>query len=154
MEEYNHKILLIVLKHFFCDIETLHGSENILKYYFKFIEEISNNADISWNELNDYLIWEPFENYYPSQVLSLMEDMYFEIFETLNLQSPNIVINPLELASDLAEKEVDLIFKNSNTPYKKIKDKEISYTAVASTLFTSCFSDYSDIIMACDVNKN
>lgn len=104
MEPLNPKIIAIVLRHYFCNIGHLVSDEDILKYYFTLSSYVKDDNDISWSEIgSDYTIWYPFEHTNPYDVIENMESLYDDIQKNLNLLSPNITINPLEVASQLAE---------------------------------------------------
>lgn len=147
MEQYNYKILSIVLRHFFSDIEGLTIEEDVISYYFKFVDLVSSNEE-SWDNFEDYLIWEPFENYYPKQILALMEDMYFDIQHTLELNCPNVVINPIEIASELASEDIKESFTELDLSYEvEDEDGNITYTDAAQTVFNELFDKYINSIV-------
>lgn len=103
MEPYNPKILAIILRQYFCNINNL-TEEEVLSYYFTFSSLVNADSEITWDEIGDnYLIWKPFESACPCDVLENMDALYFDITNTLNLCSPNIVINPLEVSATIAD---------------------------------------------------
>ena len=61
MEPVNPKIILIVLRTYFCNLESLITDEDILKYYFTLLDYVNKDCDIDWQEIgDDYIIWRPF----------------------------------------------------------------------------------------------
>lgn len=68
-----------------------------------------------------------------------MEALYVDIQQTLNLMTPNIVINPLELAADLANEDVEEEF---NQPTYVAENGDILYTEEAQVLFNNLYEFY------------
>mgnify|MGYP003489258203 CR=1 FL=1 len=80
MSRLNYKILAIVLKHYFCNIGNYAWDEDTtISYYNTFIDKINGDCDIGWDELEDYLIWQPFENTSPTYVADNMQSLYYDI---------------------------------------------------------------------------
>ena len=106
MEPVNPKIILIVLRTYFCNLEFLTTDQDILKYYFTLLDYVNKDCDIDWQEIgDDYIIWRPFEHTTPCDIIYNMENLYNDIVKTLGLESPNIIINPLELASEIPHQD-------------------------------------------------
>lgn len=125
MEPLNPKIIQIVLRHYFCNVEHLTEEES-LKYYLNLISIINNNNYSSWFqvELDDYIIWEPFEDTDPSALVDNMNNLYQDIHQTLQLQSPNIIINPYTLATKLAESGVECHYFDSPDSFVRTKEMD------------------------------
>ena len=138
MEQINPKIIQIILRQYFCNLESLVKDEDILNYYFTLIDYVNKDCDITWEEI-DYIIWQPFEHTNPCDVIENMEALYVDIQQTLNLMTPNIVINPLELAADLANEDVEEEF---NQPTYLAENGDILYTEEAQVLFNNLYEFY------------
>lgn len=148
MEPLNPKIIAIVLRNYFCNISHL-TEEEILKYYFTLRFLVNKDEDITWEEIGaDYIIWEPFENTNPSDVIDNMEALYFDIISTLNLSSPNIVINPLEVSSNLAEDYVVEYFTQElQEDYQYTTDDGVTlFTEDAQEIFNDLYCHISGIL--------
>ena len=140
MEQINPKIIQIILRQYFCNLESLVKDEDILNYYFTLIDYVNKDCDITWEEIGyDYIIWQPFEHTNPCDVIENMEALYVDIQQTLNLMTPNIVINPLELAADLANEDVEEEF---NQPTYLAENGDILYTEEAQVLFNNLYEFY------------
>lgn len=150
MEPVNPKIILIVLRTYFCNLEFLTTDEDILKYYFTLLNYVRDDVQISWNEIgNDYIIWQPFEHTNPCDIVANMENLYSEIIETLGLESPNIIINPLELASEIAHQDVVDYFTDElgeNFEYTDEETGDTFYTEDAQDVFNESYGYILDII--------
>ena len=138
MEQINPKIIQIILRQYFCNLESLVKDEDILNYYFTLIDYVNKDCDITWEEIG-YVIWQPFEHTNPCDVIENMEALYVDIQQTLNLMTPNIVINPLELAADLANEDVEEEF---NQPTYLAENGDILYTEEAQVLFNNLYEFY------------
>ena len=127
MEPVNPKIILIVLRTYFCNLESLITDEDILKYYFTLLDYVNKDCDIVAN----------------------MENLYSEIIETLGLESPNIIINPLELASEIAHQDVVDYFTDElgeNFEYTDEETGDTFYTEDAQEVFNESYGYILDII--------
>lgn len=124
MEPINPKIIQIILRHYFCNVGHLTEEES-LTYYFKLIAKVRKDSDIDWSEVgDDYIIWEPFQQTMPSHVVDNMENLYQDIQQTLQLQSPNIVINPCTLATKLAKSGVECHHLDSTESSNNTKEMD------------------------------
>lgn len=123
MEEINYKLIQIALRHYFCNVEHLTEEQEVLRYYYKLVDLVSKDCHIDWNEIGDeYIIWQPFESTLPCDVVDNMQNLYEDMKITLGLSSPNVVINPYEVAEQLSKDSVEAhlvspyaIFKNQDT---------------------------------------
>ena len=80
MKDLDYKIVNILLRHYFCNVsEFAIDKISTLNYYQKLIDKVNANCDIDWKELEDFVIWGPFENTSPSDVVDNMIDLYEEI---------------------------------------------------------------------------
>lgn len=80
MKDLDYKIVNILLRHYFCNVsEFAIDKISTLNYYQKLIDKVNANCDIDWKELEDFVIWEPFEKTSPSHVVDNMMDLYKEI---------------------------------------------------------------------------
>lgn len=149
MKQINPKIIKIILKHYFCNIQHLTSNEDILKYYFTLLDYVQKDSDISWEEIgSEYIIWRPFENTNPCDVIDNMEDLYKSIQEDLNLLSPNVLINPLEVASELAHNSVVNYFTDELGENFEYTDGQgdTFYNEDAQLLFNEQYSEILNII--------
>lgn len=89
MKKLDYRIVSIVLKHYFCNVEHI-TEDQILSYYNNLIDKVNEDCDIDWNVLEDYVIWEPFENTMPINVVDNMKNLYDEI--SYLLKNHDIVI--------------------------------------------------------------
>lgn len=137
MEEINYKIIHILLKQYFKNIEHINVKEDILKYYFTFIDYVQKDKYITWEEIgSNYILMPCFQSANPIDIYIQMISLYTDIQEDLNLVSPNILINILELSSDLANEEVNKEIVNSTY----VSDNgDILYTDKAQNLFNEKF---------------
>ena len=78
MKKLDYRIVSIVLRHYFCNVQDFN-EDQILSYYDNLIDKVNEDCDINWNELEDYIIWEPFENTMPTHVVDNMKSLYDEI---------------------------------------------------------------------------
>ena len=150
MEEYNPKIVLIVLSHYFCNLEHLTDDSLILSYYFKLLDYVNADSEIDWDEIgNDYIIWQPFEHVNPCDVIDNMNNLYHNIKHILNLSAPNIVINPLEVASELShEKVVDYFTTDLKENFEYTTDNGTThYVEDAQEMFNQNYSQILDKIL-------
>ena len=80
MKDLDYKIVNILLRHYFCNVCEFAVDElSTLNYYQKLIDKVNADCDIDWNDLEDFVIWEPFENTSPSYIVDNMMDLYKEI---------------------------------------------------------------------------
>lgn len=79
---FNQDILEIVLSHYFCNLYE-QSESNILQYFLTFKEAVDKDIDITWSDLGNYIIWEPFENTAPVSVLENMLALYDDIEKLL-----------------------------------------------------------------------
>lgn len=137
MEEINHKIILLILNQYFKNIEHINTKEDILKYYFTFVDYVQKDQYISWEEIgSNYIVPTYFELVNPIDIYIQMINLYLNIQSELNIVSPNILINPLELSSDLANEEVSKEIVNSTY----VSDNgDTLYTDKAQDLFNEKF---------------
>lgn len=78
--EDNARILSIVLKQYFDDLTHLNTEIRIYNYYYKFLDTINDNPNITWKKLGDeYKIKDIFKNISPTVILSQMEILYYDI---------------------------------------------------------------------------
>ena len=84
MKKLDYRIVSIVLNHYFCNVQDFN-EDQILSYYNNLIDKVNKDCDIDWNELEDYIIWEPFENTMPTNVVDNMKNLYDEISYLLKL---------------------------------------------------------------------
>ena len=89
MKKLDYRIVSIVIGHYFCNVAHLVEDE-VLEYYNTLISKVNKDSDIDWNELEDYIIWEPFENTSPSDVVDNMENLYDEISYLLKIRTNNL----------------------------------------------------------------
>lgn len=145
MEEINYKIIDIVLNQYFKNIEHINTKEEILKYYFTFIDYVVKDKYITWEEIgSNYILINCFQSTNPIDIYIQLTCLYTDIQEKLNLISPNILINPLELCSDLTNEEV---CKEINNPTYVTDNGDIVYTDKAQDLFNEKFDlNYDKII--------
>ena len=143
MEPVNPKIILIVLRTYFCNLEFLTTDQDILKYYFTLLDYVNKDCDIDWQEIgDDYIIWRPFEHTTPCDIIYNMENLYNDIVKTLGLESPNIIINPLELASEIAHQDVVDYFTEElgeNFEYTDEETGDTFYTEDAQEVFNESY---------------
>ena len=150
MEQINPKIIQIILRQYFCNLESLVKDEDILNYYFTLIDYVNKDCDIDWQEIgDDYIIWRPFEHTTPCDIIYNMENLYNDIVKTLGLESPNIIINPLELASEIAHQDVVDYFTDElgeNFEYTDEETGDTFYTEDAQEVFNESYGYILDII--------
>lgn len=85
MKKLDYRIVSIVLKHYFCNVQDFN-EDQILNYYNNLIDKVNKDSDIDWSDLEEYLIWEPFENTMPTYVVDNMKDLYDEISYLLKIR--------------------------------------------------------------------
>lgn len=143
MEPINAKIIAIILRNYFCNINHLTSDEDILKYYFTLVDLVNKDVDITWEEVgSDYIIWQPFENTCPSNIIDNMESLYFDIVNTLNLSSPNIVINPYDISSEIAEDLVVSYYAEIQENHQYTTDEGVTFfTEEAQDIFNNYYSN-------------
>lgn len=85
MKKLDYRIVSIVLRHYFCNVQDFN-EDQILNYYNNLIDKVNKDSDIDWSDLEEYLIWEPFENTMPTYVVDNMKDLYDEISYLLKIR--------------------------------------------------------------------
>lgn len=89
MKKLDYRIVSIVLGHYFCNVADL-AEEEVLSYYYNLDDAVNRDSDIDWDELEDYIIWEPFENTMPTYVVDNMKNLYDEISYLLKIRTNNL----------------------------------------------------------------
>lgn len=147
MEPYNPKIILIVLRHYFCNLDNMSDSE-ALSYFFIFIEKVNENEDVDWNELPDYLIWRTYSETAPTDVAENMLNLYEDIKATLSINSQTCVVDKLELASELANSATEAHMATLGLrSFKSWNNGDVTYTDTAQDYFNHKFDYYYNIII-------
>lgn len=85
MKKLDYRIVSIVLRHYFCNVQDFN-EDQILNYYNNLIDKVNKDSDIDWSDLEEYFIWEPFENTMPTYVVDNMKDLYDEISYLLKIR--------------------------------------------------------------------
>ena len=88
MKNLDYRIVAIILRHYFCNVPEFATDElSTLNYYQKLIDKVNADCHIDWKDLEDFIIWEPFENTSPSDVVDNMIDLYEEISYLFKLKT-------------------------------------------------------------------
>lgn len=81
MTEYdNSEILRIALSQYFCNLEE-ESKGDYIKYFEMFKQSIDEDEDLWWDDLENYIIWEPFETSNPSSILENILSLYDDILK-------------------------------------------------------------------------
>lgn len=137
MEPINCKIIIICLRHYFCNVDYLKSDEEILEYYFSLINTVNATPLMGWEDLDEkYVVWSPFESMLPQLVCESMENLYYDIQNILDLTSPNVTVNSLELASSITEDLIKNQYLSLNKEYLVQEDNgDLRYSEEAQDDF-------------------
>lgn len=97
----NTNVLQTCYNQYFCDISHF-TPEEILTFHFKFKEAIYSDIYMDWGneQLEDYIIWEPFEDTLPNNIYDNVISLYNDIVHLLKVDTEELVTH---MAADIAE---------------------------------------------------
>ena len=148
----NIKVLRVAYNQYFCNMSII-TDEDLLNIHYIVNEKLSKDEDIdSWEDLHkDLLIWQPFENAPPSDIIDNIDALIADINENLLPDSQSfITINKLELASNIAEDLTKQEFERRHENFEIYEDNgDVRYTEEAQDFFNYSYGYYLTKIEDC-----
>ena len=83
MTKYNPNLIRVVLNHYFCNL-AFQSDDECLEYFETLNQAVEQDEDVEWCDLPDYIIWEPFQDTTPSDVIANMFNLYEDMFHSLD----------------------------------------------------------------------
>lgn len=145
----NTRLLRVAYSQYFCNISNI-SDEDLLNIHYIVNEKLSQDEDIEfWEDLHkDLIIWQPFENVIPSNIMDNIKNLIQNI-EVFLLPDPNlyVTVNKIELVSDIAEYLTEQEFERLHQNFEIYEDNgDVRYTEEAQDYFNFEFSKITSII--------